>query len=103
MPDHYPLFVLIDTPKQAENNDSKQFCNYNKLKRLAGTIDWNSIKAINDPNLATDHMIRKIQTCIDCSNYKVNTNGRKANKLPRKVWITKAIIFRVNERKIYTS
>ena len=92
MPDHYPLFVLIDKPQQAENNDSKQFCNYNKLKRLAGTIDWNSIKAINDPNLATDHMIRKIQTCIDCSNYKVNTNGRKANKLPRKVWITKAII-----------
>ena len=91
--DHIPLFLSISKFKINKQNNIFSTIHYNKLLFTAGTLNWNEILNINDPNIATNHLIALIKNCINESikyNTYKKTNKNKLN--PRKTWITKAII-----------
>lgn len=88
--DHYPLVISIDQVKvQNEQEKIKNCVNYRKLKECAKKIEWNSCLHLQDPNLALDELIKMIHSCVEKATCNKKT---KNNQLPRKKWITKAIL-----------
>ena len=51
---------LKSNKKQPSNKNGKKF-NYNKLKKIAGTINWADISLISDPNQALNNLIKKFK------------------------------------------
>ena len=84
--DHYPIFVTVNKIKTI-SNQPKTLINYHRLRNNAQTRDWNAIKSIQDPNLATDYFINEINICTDLAKTKI-----KGKKKPRKMWITQGIL-----------
>lgn len=87
--DHYTLIVKVKKNQIIKNNslDKQVFIDYNKLKNLASSINWNDICFVRDPNYATELFLNNITYCIDNSKSKI-----KSKVKGRKNWITPAII-----------
>ena len=97
MPDHYSLFSVIDSNsfKNEESNYYKKI-NYNKLTKLSNSENWNLILKMQDPNLAIDFLINKIQGLVEKSVDKKMFNKSKG----RKSWITSGIIVSTQTKEI---
>ena len=98
--DHYPLFVTIDKLEinQPNKSNSKPI-NYNKLKHAANNLSWHSILSMQDPNLAINTLIDTINNCIIIAT----TKQQLKNNLPRKNWITSAIMIScITKETLYT-
>lgn len=89
--DHYPLFLQIDKINGQKPVYSQQFLNYQKLKKIANSVSWNSIKGLQDPNEAIDLLIEGIQYCIQEAMQPKKVSLHSKDK-PRSKWVTSAII-----------
>ena len=100
-PDHYPLFIDIKktmTDKDKENHDMGYNINYKKLFNTAHNVNWSQINQIENPNEAIQIHIKKINECIEIAKCKT----KKEKNVPRKGWITSAIIKSCNKKeKLY--
>ena len=43
--------------------------NYNELRTAAGSINWNELTQINDPNIALNNIIDKVKICLSKAEY----------------------------------
>lgn len=97
--DHYPLIVSlglnIDNEKENENYS---FINYDKLRKTAEDTNWNQFLLL-DPNLSTDLIIDGIKNCINKSTTFRKTRKKMLKNIPRKKWITEAIITSCNTKQ----
>ena len=59
--DQLPLFVKCNNVKLSSNDNNRinERINYDKLKKIANDVDWNSILIIQEPNCATNELIKK--------------------------------------------
>lgn len=98
--DHYPLLVglKIATFTNSEENNSFSSANYNKLKKIASRVNWNDLISL-DPNITTDLIIDEIKNCINLAKLSNRKSKRKASDIPRKKWITHAIIRSCNTKE----
>ena len=92
-PDHFPLFIninknLVDGEKH--KNETRYIITYKKLSSIANITNWSQYKNVEDPNEAINLVIEEIQKCIEKSKYKAKNS--KMKNLPRKEWITSAIL-----------
>lgn len=102
-PDHFPLFLEFNRVKNNEIKEPTFKYNYSQLNKIAKKIDWQEVLSIHEPNEAVNLLINNIQICINKIRYKVNTNGKKSSKVPRKSWITDAIVKSCKKKKSYTT
>ena len=99
--DHYPIFMSMKSIQKDNYNNTYKYINYKKLKKAASTENWSEIYNTNDPNLATEKLIQKIKNCINKAETTKNKN-KKGNMIPRKNWITSAIMTSCNKKeKLY--
>jgi hypothetical protein len=85
--DHYPILMSLKKTKKINKPNTYKYIDYNKLAEIGKNTNWTDIQ-YNDPNTAIDQLIIKIKQCISKSEIL-----NKSNKtIPRKSWITKAII-----------
>lgn len=90
--DHYPLFLIMKKLKFDNWRKAISIIDYRKLKNLASKENWREVLSIHDPNLATNLLISKIKNCTARATKTKNVNKRLSNTVPRKAWITKAIL-----------
>lgn len=99
--DHYPLFVKFNNMKLlSKKKYTTKKINYEKLKNTACNMDWYSILSIQDPVCATNELINKITHCMENSTYSIKYKRKDKNNIPRKKWITKAIIISCNKKEM---
>lgn len=91
--DHYPLLVTLD--KATVSTTSIQTfkpINNKKLTQIAHETNWNEILTVQDPDLAVEKLIELINECIDRATIKCNRKSYNSRRVPRKIWITNAIM-----------
>lgn len=102
-PDHFPLFINVNkalTNREQDKNETKYTINYKTLNIIANEFNWNQYKQIDDPNEAINKIIEGIHKCVEKSKIKSKTN--KNNSVPRKEWITNAIVISCKKKeKLY--
>lgn len=90
--DHFPLFLATNKIKSKKIDNFFSIINYNKLTSAANKHDWLSVLSISNPNEATIALIRMIQGCIKLATVNKTIKKNNSKYIPRKEWITKAII-----------
>lgn len=88
--DHLPIFISCCKLKKLNKSTQYTTTNSVQLINTANNVYWNEILSMQDPDLATDELINKIQFCIEQA--KTVKNLTKDKNRPRKEWITKGII-----------
>ena len=90
-PDHYPILSTFNV-KTITKPIEKCYTYLNKkiLIDNCSKTNWNSILKMHDPELATNELINLIQNNIN--NATKTRKIKKNNNVPRKKWITKAIL-----------
>lgn len=99
-PDHFPLFVNVkrSRPKIEEDNCVTKVYDYKKLEKIASRTNWN-VTETGNPNKAINSIIEKIQKCLENSEVVMHKKNKKDRSVPRKNWITKAIIKSCNKKE----
>ena len=98
LPDHYPLILNIKN-KIIQTKINKTVINYNKIQKICYNENWYEIYEYDDPNIATEALIIKIQNVIKKATSKVNLNKHA----PRKPWIDHVILKSIyTKEKLYT-
>ena len=81
-----------------EEKKTNYSLNYKKIAIIASQIYWTEYKQIGDPNEATNLFIDGIIQCQE----KSKRNPVKDNNVPRKEWITSALLKSCKEKdKLY--
>lgn len=97
--DHYPLVVNLGINTSiGKENENQSFINYKKLRKIAKDTDWNEL-LLHDPNLSTDLIIDEIKNCINKSTMYSKTRKKLLKNMPRKKWISEAIINSCNTKQ----
>ena len=98
--DHYPLFIDIKKPLVKTDTEKKKTnysLNYKKIAIIARQKYWAEYKQIEDPNEAMDLFIDAIIQCEE----KSKRNQVKDKNVPRKEWITRALLKSCKKRTNY--
>ena len=99
---HSPLFLVLKNkklfPKNIDTKENTYYYNYKKLINTPKEINWNNYENINDSNNIINSMIKDIQSCIEMTKY-AKPKKHNSNKIPRKDWITSAIINSCNTKE----
>lgn len=90
-PDHYPILSTFNVKTMSKPIEkSYTYLNKKILIDNCSKTNWNSILKMHDPELATNELINLIQNNIN--NATKTSKTKKNNNVPRKKWITKAIL-----------
>ena len=99
--DHYPLIVALANVIKQVNNRLNNFINHKKLLNEANLTEWNFILSKHDPNGAVNTLISKIQNYLNNASSCKNNKKRDRDMVPRKNWISTAIITFCKKTKCY--
>jgi hypothetical protein len=70
-----PLFMSLNKIRTIENLHTRNSINYNKLRKVASTINWSELSQINNPNIALNNLIDKIKICLSKAEFTKKTNN----------------------------
>ena len=62
--DHFPIFMTINKIRATNDAHAVNCINYNKLKTEAELINWSELSLINEPNLALNNLVSKMNICL---------------------------------------
>lgn len=95
-PDHYPLFCAFNNADKGVNKNNFFFkIDYNLLIKACNQTDWYKYTLIENPNIATDVLIKDINLCIEQSTIKVKKSKLKF----RKTWMTPGIFKSIRHKE----
>ena len=89
--DHFPIFISINKIRVTKDAHAMNRINYKKLKTEAELINWTKLSLTNEPNLALNNLVSKIEIYLSKAEYS-KKDYKKNILYPRKNWITSAII-----------
>ena len=88
---------------ERQDNIPKNVISYNKLRNNARLMEWCDILSIRDTNSAIDALISKIKDYLNNATVSKTREKSDRNRIPRKNWITPAIIIFCNRKEILYS
>lgn len=99
--DHHPIMMGLKNNYKIIDKPNYKKINYYKLKDIASKTIWSDIYKIDDPNIALNNLVEKIQSCIKTAT-NLNNKHKNDKMKPRSKWITKAIMSScIHKEKLY--
>lgn len=93
--DHYPVMLVMDfvCPPSEKLNQVKTFIDYDKLRRLLNSANWEYFYSLHDTEIMANTFIGMITESVDrCTCTKKVTRS----EVPRKTWITPGLVKSMN-------